>query len=222
MPVGYKREVKKGDRFNNLEIIKEVDKKYNKRRFLCRNIKNNQENEVMLCHLTTNQSKGVDMSSDNPNRKHGMKGTRQYNIWQGMKSRCLREKGQQNYKYYGGRGIKVCDRWNKFENFWEDMNSNYADNLTIDRIDVNGDYELSNCRWVPFKDQPYNKRSTRTLTINGITKPLYIWARENNIRIKTLYSRVFTYNIKDPDLLLSPYHLNSRKKGLSKLERNND
>lgn len=92
--------------------------------------------------------------------KHGMKGTRVYRIWQAMKSRC----GNSNvpcYSYYGGRGIKVCDEWlNSFESFYEwSMVNGYAADLTIDRIDVNGNYEPSNCRWVTMAEQNKNKRS---------------------------------------------------------------
>ena len=91
--------------------------------------------------------------------KHGMKGTRLYRIWQGMKSRC----GNPNipcYPYYGGRGITVCDEWkNSFEAFrdWA-LSHGYSDELTIDRMDVNGNYEPSNCRWASMAEQNKNKR----------------------------------------------------------------
>lgn len=91
--------------------------------------------------------------------RHGYKGTRIYRIWKGMRSRC-NNPNSQDYKYYGGRGIKVCSRWNIFENFLEDMLSTYHDNLTIERINVNGNYELSNCCWITRQEQSSNRRNT--------------------------------------------------------------
>lgn len=93
------------------------------------------------------------------NYRHGMAGTRPYRIWKAMHSRCYNPKVP-SYADYGGRGIKICDRWkNSFENFWADMHDGYADDLEIDRIDHDADYCPENCRWASDKQQNRNKRN---------------------------------------------------------------
>ena len=92
---------------------------------------------------------------------HQQSDTRLYSVWRGMKDRCFRPNAV-NYKFYGGRGITVCDEWyNSFEAFYEwAMANGYAENLTIDRIDANGNYEPSNCRWITIQEQQRNRRKS--------------------------------------------------------------
>lgn len=99
---------------------------------------------------------------------HGLSDTRLYNIWCAMKQRCLLPSSHA-YKDYGGRGITICDEWkNNFQTFFDWAIANgYEDNLSIDRIDNNGDYEPINCRWVSNDIQSYNKRTTLKISIYG-------------------------------------------------------
>jgi len=97
---------------------------------------------------------------------HGMYRTRPYRIWRGIIERCTNS-SRPEYSSYGGRGIKVCERWHAFLNFWEDMKHRYADNLSIDRIDNDGDYEPSNCRWATHKEQARNTSRNRLVDLDG-------------------------------------------------------
>lgn len=101
-----------------------------------------------------------------------------------MKVRCKRVKG------YADKGIKVCDEWNNFINFrdWAIKNG-YNDSLSIDRIDNNGNYEPSNCRWTTFYIQSRNKNCNVFLTYNGKTQIIPDWAKELNIHTNTIRAR---------------------------------
>ena len=90
------------------------------------------------------------------NLRHGMTNTPTWKSWISMLDRCNNPNAPK-FHHYGGRGIKVCDRWSSFENFFEDMQERPA-GRTLDRIDVNGDYFLDNCRWATHKEQRANRR----------------------------------------------------------------
>lgn len=125
---------------------------------------------------------------------HGGRHTRLYHIWRGMKSRCFNENNA-DYKRYGGRGITVCDEWeNDFAVFrdWALCNG-YSDDLSIDRIDVDGDYCPENCRWTDWSTQNKNRCSSINVEYNGKTVNLVDLADMVGIRYGTLYQRIHLY-----------------------------
>lgn len=122
---------------------------------------------------------------------HGLSKTRLYSIWIDMKKRCYNQKNNR-YANYGGRGISVCDEWlHNFSAFNEwAMANGYAENLTIDRIDVNGNYEPSNCRWATIKEQQRNTTRNRFITVNGETRTMSEWAEITGISVDVIKDRL--------------------------------
>lgn len=108
----------------------------------------------------------VQSSSTGYTPKHGMRKTRFYSIWRNMKNRC-RYPNTRNYHNYGGRGITYDPRWEQFENFYADMHEEYSDKLSLERRDVNGNYNKENCVWVEPIMQYRNKRCNVKVTYNG-------------------------------------------------------
>ena len=124
--------------------------------------------------------------------KHGGRHDRLYKVWRGMKSRCCCETNK-DYDKYGGRGITICDEWiNDYAAFrnWA-MENGYSEDLTIDRIDVNGNYEPSNCRWADYTVQARNQRRIKKYDFNGGMKCLTEVAQEIGVPFGTLYARIF-------------------------------
>lgn len=128
--------------------------------------------------------------------KHGKRNTRLYNVWGLMKNRCNCITND-NYHNYGGRGIKVCDEWqNNFMNFYTwAMKNGYDETAkrgecTLDRIDVNGNYEPSNCRWVNSKIQSNNTRYNRYITYEGLTLTVSQWSDKIKVDSSTIRERL--------------------------------
>lgn len=183
-----------GKKFNRLTVIKK-DGQYKSGNFkwLC------------LCdcgnytHATSSQLKTGDIKScgcyiaENTakrNTRHNGFGTRLYEIWRQMHRRCY-GKNTKAYKDYGGRGITVCEEWKEFEPFrkWA-MSHGYHEDLTIDRIDVNGNYEPSNCRWATVKQQANNRRSCHIVKYNGIEHTISEWADIYGVNQMKLWDRL--------------------------------
>lgn len=124
------------------------------------------------------------------NYKHGGRGTRLYGIWKAMRERCMCPNCNRWHRY-GGRGIKVCEEWDDFAVFrdWA-LSHGYSDRLSIDRIDSNGDYEPSNCRWVTQQEQQNNRSNNHRIKVNGEEHTLSEWSRISGIAVSTIYSRL--------------------------------
>lgn len=122
---------------------------------------------------------------------HGQSGTPEYKVWRGMRNRCENQ-NEVAYQDYGGRGIKVCERWKSFENFLADMGSR-PDGMTIERNDVNGDYEPGNCRWATMKEQQANRRDTIRIAIGDRVQPLKLWCEELGVAYKKVHLRLTRY-----------------------------
>lgn len=123
------------------------------------------------------------------NHKHGMTGTRPYRIWKAMHTRCYNPNSP-SYLNYGGRGIQMCSAWrDSFSAFWRDMQSGYADNLEIDRIDHDGDYCPENCRWADDKTQNRNKRNNHRVKTHLGELPLAVIAEATGTPYDTVKRR---------------------------------
>lgn len=146
------------------------------------------------------------------NLKHNLSKTKIYGRFKSMMGRC-QNKNNKRYKDYGGRGIKVCNSWKEnFINFynWSLLNG-FKENLTLDRIDVNGDYCPENCRWVDYEEQNRNKRN------NIIVDKMCLkdWCKLNNFNYSTVYDYVRNHNLnKNPEIfyILNQYKIKREKK----------
>lgn len=125
-------------------------------------------------------------------KTHGMTHTRLYHLWNAMKNRCNNPKVQ-SYKRYGGRGISVCEQWEKsFISFYEwAINNGYSEDLSIDRIDNNGNYCPENCRWIPLKEQCNNRKTNIVFEYNGEKHNLMQWCKLLDLDYKFIHNRIY-------------------------------
>jgi len=180
-----------GMKFGRLLIIK--DGGY-------RHLKSGEKKRIMICVCDCKVEKTIDLAAlkrgitkscgcynvdvvTKRNITHGMKGTRFYSIYSGIVKRCENTNAV-HYKNYGGRGIK--NEFLSFEHFKEIMFDSYSDNLTIERIDVNGNYSPNNCKWIPMSEQGWNKRNN--IVYNGVSLPQY--CHENYLNYKLISGRI--------------------------------
>lgn len=233
-----------GERFTRLTVIKEVGKNHYGIIYLCR-CDCGVEKEFTAVRLRTKNVKScgclrrdhaaqLNLGESNakvkrPRESHkkaaylkderyfmGFSKTRIYSIFSGMKKRCYNE-GEEHYNLYGGRGIKICDEWlDNFFNFYEwAMSNGYEEHLSIERIDVNGNYEPSNCEWIELKDQAKNRRNVAAIEFEGEVLTVRDIAKKVDINEHTLAYRLRTgwdleTAINTPVDLGNSYHLGKK------------
>jgi len=137
----------------------------------------------MCCKLCRNEIVRAAMTT------HGMRFTTFYRVWRNMLDRC-ENSNHEAYPCYGGRNISVCERWHTFENFRDDMLATYSQELTIERLNNNGNYEPGNCEWRGRKHQASNRRTNKFLTHNGQTHTYSGWAEIIGLDKTTIRKRV--------------------------------
>ncbi len=178
----------KGKRFGKLTVIE-----YNNDgTWLCRCDCGNYTNKK-TGNLQRNKNPNCGCIHNGGNYKHNLSHSRLYNIWMKMRERCYKDYCSA-YPLYGGRGIKMCDEWvgkDGFINFhtWA-INNGYSDTLSIDRIDVDGNYSPENCRWVNMEIQQNNRTNNHRLTFNGENHTISEWAKIYNMPYDRLQARI--------------------------------
>ena len=199
-----------GQKFGRLTVIKRVpNQRVATTRWLCRcecgKIKEFDKNNLVNGHTASCGCYSREIITNNKYREsHGLSYTRIYHIWQSMKQRCY-DKNVKEYKHYGLKNVSVCDEWMDFEVFYEwSKKSGYKHNLTIDRINCNGNYIPENCRWTTIKVQNRNKRNTVYLTKSGIKKSMGEWSELLNIPMSTMVNRR-NKGLGDEDVLNNDY-----------------
>ena len=202
-----RKTVKVGMKFGRLTVIEETKmrrngSKYYFRAYLCQC---SCDGTVIVpsSALTLNRTRSCGClrkeAAINHNKKycfkHGMNKTRVHKIWSGMVGRCT-NKENVGYPNYGGRGIKVCRRWNSFNNFYKDMGDPPSKRHSLDRINNNGNYTKTNCRWATHKQQANNRRNNVYIKFNNVTKTLAEWATLIGLTAGGLRIRIRKYGIK--------------------------
>lgn len=150
--------------------------------------------EIPISYLTSGDTRSCgcwtkELDAQGRRTKHSGSGTAEFIVWIGMRQRCGNPSNKA-YRDYGGRGITVCARWNRFEQFLRDMGPRPSADHSIDRIDNNKGYSPENCRWALRTDQANNRRSNRLITFHGETKTLARWASDLGIPQSTIWNRL--------------------------------
>lgn len=183
--------IKPGDKYGKLTILK-TGKKLNTYRYyaLCQCDCGSPPKYIRIDCLESGNTKGCGCLHKTPSRKtHEKTNSPVYYIYTSMIARCY-HKQHPCYHLYGGRGIKVCDRWLNILNFVEDMEPSFKKGLSLDRINNDKGYSPENCRWATQREQMRNTRSNRLITHNNKTLSLVEWSEILDINYQTLRGRL--------------------------------
>ena len=181
-----------GQVFGRLTVVERVESTYGMANWMCAcTCGNTAIVRGTRLHSGVTQSCGclVAETARENQTKHGKSTHPAYHSWSGMKQRCDNPSNQ-SYKDYGGRCISYPSKWSVFEGFWEDMGDSWKECLTIDRIDVNGNYCKENCRWATVAIQNQNKRTTKKLTYDGKTLYISEWSEITGISVENIRERL--------------------------------
>lgn len=191
--MGKRIEILPGEKFSRLTIISEAEKRSGMRYFHCR-CDCGKEGIFRFTALRVGKVKSCGCLRDQQNAtaslSHGLSKTSLYTSWHCMKQRCLNEKCKA-YNHYGGRGITIYEPWLQFESFkiWALANG-YKEGLTIERIEVNGNYEPNNCKWITQTEQCRNRRNNVIIEFNGLKLCVTDWAIKIGISNSAMQKRL--------------------------------
>lgn len=190
MKFKMKYDLKSGDRFGDLTVVRRVPNVGHNVAWEC-DCLCGKKTIVTSGNLVGENTKscGCWLRRPSHRRTHGMAGTPLFRIWAAMRNRC-NNANVKCYPRYGGRGITVCERWNKsFADFYADMGPR-PDGATLERIDNDGPYSTDNCRWATPVEQGANQRSNRFLVFHGERKTVTQWARTLGINAGKIHRRI--------------------------------
>lgn len=206
-----------GQRFGRLITIKKIGKHIScggntTNIWLCQCDCGNMK-KATVSDLTSGYIKSCGCLQTESRFTHHLTNTKLYRVYYSMKMRCYNS-NDKAYSNYGGRGIKICEEWlADFLNFYNwSIENGYVEGLTIDRIDVNGDYSPENCRWITHREQQLNKRNNKRFFYDEKNLTLAEWSKIYNIKLDTLVSRIYNRNWSIERALNEPVHTDCRNK----------
>jgi len=179
-----------GHVYGRLTVLHEIGRRDAGRMYLCVCVCGNFKSTAAAWLRSGNTTScGCRVLDGSIRRRHGMKNTKEYMIWKEMKRRCLNPNNP-SYSRYGGRGIRLCERWHLFDNFIADMGRRPSAELSLDRIDNDGHYEPGNCRWATINEQARNRSNNRMISLDGSVTTLAELAEKSSVTPQHMRGRL--------------------------------
>ena len=176
-----------GQKFGRWTVVEEDGRRYRAIMYKCI-CDCGTEQRISGTSLRSGRTKSCGCIKKERMTKHGLSRSSIYKIWNGMMMRCSNYNNPK-YRYYGKRGIEVCEEWHDFTNFYKDMGDRPSKKYQLDRIDNSKGYSKENCHWATSKENNDNRRNSRLITINGKTQSIKDWAKHFNVNYSTACSR---------------------------------